>query len=39
MVLIFLHGLKSLNGQNNEGQLLFDKGPTNIEKVGEANTN
>jgi len=31
MVLIILLGL---NGQNNEGRSLFDKGPTNREKYG-----
>ena len=31
MVLIVLLGL---NGQNNEGQSLFDKGSTNREKMG-----
>jgi len=33
MVLIVLLGL-GLNGQNNEGWLLFDKGSTNREKMG-----
>jgi len=31
MILIVLSGL---HGQNNEGRSLFDKGPTNREKMG-----